>query len=179
MKEYPPSVVEAARKIRLLAFDVDGVLTDGGITYTSSGEEFKTFHVRDGHALKLAARAGLDAALITGRRSSMVQRRGEELGIAHIFQGAKEKLSSLREILERTGLEAAQIAYMGDDVVDLPVMLAVGLSCCPSDAAQEVRLRADLVTEAAGGRGAARELIFFVLRTQGLLDPLMERYLGS
>jgi YrbI family 3-deoxy-D-manno-octulosonate 8-phosphate phosphatase len=178
MKEQSPSVVEAAKKIKLIAFDVDGVLTDGKISYTSSGEELKSFNVRDGHAIKMAFRAGLTVAVITGRESTMVQRRCDELGIELLFQGIRDKHLSLGEIMERTGITASEIAFMGDDVVDLPVILSVGLGCSPSDGAEEVRQRSDLVTEASGGNGAARELVFFILQAQGLLEGLMARYIS-
>ena len=178
MNEYSQAIIEAAKKIKLIAFDVDGVLTDGRITYTSSGEELKSFNVRDGHAIKLAIRAGLDIAVITGRKSPMVARRCDELGIKLFFQGIKDKNVSLDEVMERTGLSVHEIAYMGDDVVDLPVMLKVGLGCSPSDAAGEVLQHTDLITEASGGRGAARELIFLILQAKGLLDGLMSRYIS-
>ena len=179
MKEHSPTVIEAAKKIKLIAFDVDGVLTDGKISYTSSGEEFKSFNVRDGHAIKMASRAGLTVAVITGRESPMVKRRCDELGIALLFQGVRDKSLSLADILERTGLASFEIAYMGDDVVDLPVMMSVGLSCCPSDAANEVRQRSSFVTKAPGGNGAARELVFFILQEQDLLEGIMQRYMPS
>ena len=179
MREHSNAVIEAARKIKLVAFDVDGVLTDGKIMYSSSGEELKSFNVRDGHAIKLAFRAGLEVAVITGRESPMVVRRCEELGIKLFYQGIKDKRAALVHLLEQTGLEASGIAYMGDDVVDIPVMKPAGLGCCPSDAAGEVCRIADLVTSAPGGGGAARELIFFILQQQGLLDGLMERYRGD
>ena len=176
MKEHSPSVIEAAKQIKLIAFDVDGVLTDGKISYTSSGEEIKSFNVRDGHAIKMVFRAGLNVAVITGRESPMVQRRCGELGIELLYQGIKDKHLTLVDIMERTGFTASEIAFMGDDVVDLPVMRTVGLGCCPSDAAEEVIQRSDLVTRAPGGDGAARELVFFVLQAQGLLEGLMKRY---
>jgi YrbI family 3-deoxy-D-manno-octulosonate 8-phosphate phosphatase len=179
VKEQSPSVIEAAKKIKLIAFDVDGVLTDGKISYSSSGEEFKSFNVRDGHAIKMASRAGLTVAVITGRESPMVQRRCDELGIELLYQGIRDKHLTLGHIMERTGLAAIEIAFMGDDVVDLPVMMTVGLSCCPSDAAEEVRQRSDLVTNAPGGKGAAREIVFFILQAQGQLEGLMARYLSS
>ena len=179
MKEHSPTVIEAAKKIKLIAFDVDGVLTDGKISYTSSGEEFKSFNVRDGHAIKMASRAGLTVAVITGRESPMVKRRCDELGIALLFQGVRDKSLSLADILGRTGLASFEIAYMGDDVVDLPVMMSVGLSCCPSDAADEVRHRSALVTKAPGGSGAAREVVLFILQEQDLLEGIMQRYMPS
>ena len=177
MKEHSQSIIEAATKIKLIAFDVDGVLTDGKINYTSSGEEFKSFNVRDGHAIKMVFRAGLTVAVITGRESPMVLRRCDELGIELLYQGIRDKLLSLGDIMERTGFAASEVAYMGDDVVDLPVMMSVGLACCPADAAEEVRQRSGLVTRALGGKGAARELVFFVLQAQGLLEGLMARYI--
>jgi 3-deoxy-D-manno-octulosonate 8-phosphate phosphatase (KDO 8-P phosphatase) len=179
MKERLPEIHEAAKRIRLVAFDVDGVLTDGSITYTSSGEELKSFNVRDGHAIKMALRAGLTVAVITGRASSMVERRCRELGIELLFQGFKDKMQAFSDIVERTGLSESETAYMGDDVVDLPVMMAAGMGCCPCDAAPEVCSRADIVTDARGGKGAARELLFFILHAQGLLDDVMERYITS
>ncbi|UCG39168.1 MAG: HAD-IIIA family hydrolase [bacterium] len=169
-------LLEAAGKIKLLAFDVDGVLTDGRITYASSGEEIKSFDVRDGHAVKMAFRAGLEVAIITGRESSIVQRRADELGIRLVYQGAKDKGQVLSSLLSRTGLAPHQISYMGDDVVDLPVLQAVGLSAAPADAVPEVVQRVAMVTEAKGGSGAARELILFVLKAQGLYGKIMERY---
>ena len=179
MKEPSPSIIEAAKKIKLIAFDVDGVLTDGKISYTSSGEELKSFNVRDGHAIKMAFRAGLTVAIITGRESTMVQRRCGELGIELLFQGIRDKNLALGNLMESTGHEASQIAFMGDDVVDLPVMMSVGIGCSPSDAAEEVRQRSDLVTGAPGGNGAARELIFIILQAQGLLEGLIARYIPS
>ncbi len=176
MKQHPAAVVEAARKIRLIVFDVDGVLTDGNITLTSTGEELKSFNVRDGHAIRMAFRGGLDIAVITGRESPMVQKRCDELGIKLVYQGIKHKHTSLKDIMVKTGYAVSEIAYMGDDVVDLPVMMSAGLGCCPSDAADEVITRSDLVTAAAGGKGAARELVFFILRAKGLLEDLMARY---
>lgn len=178
MVDLSPSIIEAAKKIKLIVFDVDGVLTDGKITYSSSGEELKSFDVRDGHAIKMAFRAGLGVVVITGRQSPMVERRCSELGIELIYQGIKDKHLTIGEIMERTGLAAPQVAYMGDDVVDLKVIMIAGLGCCPSDAAEEVCQQADLVTGAPGGSGAARELIFLILRAQNLLDGLMERYLS-
>jgi 3-deoxy-D-manno-octulosonate 8-phosphate phosphatase (KDO 8-P phosphatase) len=179
MRDYPPELLEAAKKIRLVIFDVDGVLTDGSITYTSSGEELKSFNVRDGHAVKLALRAGLTVAVITGRASSMVERRCRELGIELLFQGIKDKRKAFKELVERTGISASEAAYAGDDVVDLPVMMSAGIGFCPSDAAPEVCSRADFVTVAPGGLGAAREVLFFILDSQNLLDSVLDRYLSS
>ena len=170
-------LVEAAGKIRLLALDVDGVLTDGRITYSSSGDEIKSFNVRDGHAVKLAIRVGLVIAIITGRESPVVSRRADELGIRLVYQGALDKLKALDELLAETGFETVQTAYMGDDVVDLSVLRIVGFGCAPSDADPEVLARVDMVTSARGGEGAVSELIKYILSAQGLWDPIMAPYL--
>jgi 3-deoxy-D-manno-octulosonate 8-phosphate phosphatase (KDO 8-P phosphatase) len=169
--------LEAAGRIRLLVFDVDGVLTDGKVTFTSAGDEIKSFNVRDGHAMKMAMRAGLELGIITGRKSSIVERRAEELGIKMVYQGATDKMEILKDILHTTGLKPREIAYMGDDIVDIPVLMAVGLPCAPADAAPEVRARSPLLTEAMGGEGAVRELILYILKAQGLWERIMDRYL--
>jgi 3-deoxy-D-manno-octulosonate 8-phosphate phosphatase (KDO 8-P phosphatase) len=162
-----------AKEIELIAFDVDGVLTDGRIGYDSAGNEIKYFHVRDGHAIKMAHRAGVRIALITGRSSPMVDLRAAELGIEHVYQGAKDKVASLNRLLSATDLNAAQVAYL----VDIPVIVQVGLGCSVGDAPEEVREIADYITNASGGMGAARELIVFILKSKGLWEGLMERYL--
>jgi YrbI family 3-deoxy-D-manno-octulosonate 8-phosphate phosphatase len=168
---------EAARLIKVIAFDVDGVLTDGRITYSSSGDELKSFHVRDGHAIKMGARAGISFAIITGRQSQVVERRAAELGIRNVYQGVKDKLVALDDLMAVTGSKLEEIAYMGDDVVDIPVMRKVGLAAAVADAPGEVTREAHVVTDAAGGQAAARELIVLILKEQGLWDSLMERYL--
>ncbi|TNF48646.1 phenylphosphate carboxylase subunit delta [bacterium] len=169
----------AAKNVKLIAFDVDGVLTDGRIFYTSSGEEIKSFNVRDGHAIKLAIRAGVEISLITGRTSHMVKLRAEELGIEHFYQGAKDKIPVLETLLAKLDLDPSQVAYLGDDVVDLPVILRVGLGCAVADAPEEVKERADVVMDSRGGEGAARDLIVFILKAQGLWDGLMEKYVSN
>ena len=141
------------------------------------GDEVKSFHVRDGHGVKLAMRAGLEVALITGRESPIVDRRAEELGISLVFQGALDKRKALEDLLAKTKFTLDQTAYMGDDVVDLPVLRAVGLGCAPSDADREVLSRVSFVTRAKGGEGAVRELIQFILSAQGAWEKVMERYL--
>lgn len=172
-----PKIAGAAGKIRLIALDVDGVLTDGKITFTSSGDEIKAFHVRDGHAVKLAIRAGLTIALITGRESPIVARRADELGISLVFQGAHDKREALENLVAQTGCRPDQIAYMGDDVVDLPVLRAVGFGAAPSDADPEVLARVPFVTRSRGGEGAVRELIQFILSVQGAWGGVLARYL--
>jgi YrbI family 3-deoxy-D-manno-octulosonate 8-phosphate phosphatase len=154
-------------------------MTDGSITYTSSGEEIKSFHVRDGHAIKLAKRAGLMIAFITGRTSDAVQRRSDELGVDYLYQGAVDKGEALDSLLSETGLTAQEIAYIGDDLIDIPIVQRVGLGCAVSDGVEEVRTRADLVTSAPGGGGAVRELIEFILKAQGLWDDVISKYVSD
>ncbi len=168
---------EKARNIRLIAFDVDGVLTDGKVIYSSSGDEIKSFDIKDGHAMKLAKRAGISIAFITGRTSGVVQQRADELGVKYVYQDAIDKMAALDSLLSETGLTAKEVAFIGDDLIDIPVIQRVGLGCSVSDGVEEVRARADLVTSAPGGGGAGRELIEFILKAQGLWDDVISKYL--
>jgi len=155
------------RRLRLILSDVDGVLTDGTVLFLPDGSEGKAFHVRDGLGVVLAHRAGLRLGLLSGRASPATLRRAEELGIRLVVQGARDKAAGLREILQGEDLAPNEVAYMGDDVNDLPVMAAVGLTAAPADAPLEVRAQAYMVTEAAGGRGCLREFIEAILRARG------------
>jgi len=159
-----------------MVFDVDGVLTDGGISITDSGEEIKTFNSRDGHGMKLLMRAGIEVAILTGRTSRVVDHRAKELGITHVIQGAKDKKAALLDLAARIGIEPSRMAYMGDDVIDLPPMALCSLTFAPGDAMEMVRQRADVVTTLPGGRGAAREAIEVLLKRLDLFDKVMERY---
>lgn len=170
---------EKARDIRLIAFDVDGVLTDGKVIYSSSGDEIKSFDIKDGHAMKLAKRAGISIAFITGRTSGVVQQRADELGVKHVYQDAVDKMAALDSLLSETGLTAKEVAFIGDDLIDIPVIQRVGLGCSVSDGVEEVRTRADLVTSAPGGGGAGRELIEFILKAQSLWDDVISKYVSS
>jgi len=154
-------------RIELLLLDVDGVLTDGRITYTDSGEEIKAFHVRDGLGLKLWWRSGKRVGIVSGRTSPAVTRRAGELGIDTVIQGADEKLPAFRRILVETGVRPDQVCAVGDDLPDLPVLLACGLRVAVADAVSEVKRAADLVTGVPGGRGAVREAIEWLMRGQG------------
>lgn len=164
-------VVERARRVRLLVFDVDGVLTDGRLVYGPDGEATKTFHVRDGFGIVLARLAGIPSAILSARDTEIVRTRMRELGVFLLEQGAHDKAAGLRRLAARTGIEPGEMAYMGDDVNDLPVFDHVLLSSCPADAAAEVRVRADFVAVAGGGQGAARELCERVLAAQGKWKP--------
>ncbi len=154
-------------RLRLLLCDVDGVMTDGRVLLFPDGSEAKAFHVRDGMGIALAHRAGLRTGLISGRRSPVVERRAAELGMAVVRQGVSDKLAVLREVLASEGLTADRVAYIGDDIADLPVMLEVGLSAAPADAPLELRAQALMVTDAPGGRGCVRELVEAILRARG------------
>lgn len=164
------------KKIKLLLLDVDGILTDGRITYSSDGTETKSFDVKDGHGLKMLQRAGIDVGIITGRESSVVERRAQELGINILYQGAKDKLIPFREILEKFSISEDEIAYVGDDIVDLPILLRVGFSATVADALPEVVARVDYVTERAGGQSAVREICDLILKEAGLWDSETAKY---
>ena len=167
---------ERARAVRMIVFDVDGVLTDGSLFYGDQGEEYKSFNSRDGHGIKMLRAIGVETGIITGRTSQVVLHRARNLGIAHIFQGAEDKLLAYRELLAAVGLEQSQIAYMGDDIVDLPVMNRCGLAITVPDAPEEVKARAQLITRASAGRGAAREACELIMRAQGTWDTQLALY---
>ncbi|HEX8200076.1 MAG TPA: HAD family hydrolase [Isosphaeraceae bacterium] len=162
--------------IELLVVDVDGVLTDGVIAIDDRGVETKHFHVHDGSALSLWRKAGKRAAILSGRWAPLVNLRAAELGIAPVIQGAVRKGEPFRTLLGQLGLDARQVCYVGDDLADLPVLLAVGLAACPADARAEVRERVHLVTRAPGGRGAVREVVEAILKHQGTWDDLVASY---
>ncbi len=155
-----------AAAVSVLIFDVDGVLTDGGLYYGPEGEALKRFDVKDGHALVLARLAGVRTAILTARTSNIVEVRGKELGLAAVHQGKRDKGTGLTDLLGELGVEARACAYMGDDLNDLEPMARVGLAACPSDAASEVRQQAQFVSSRPGGHGAARELVELVLKSQ-------------
>ena len=165
------------KDIELLLLDVDGVMTDGRIIWDANGTEIKFFNVKDGHGIKLIQRAGIQVGIITGRTSPVVDLRARELGIEILYQGALRKLDSYDEIKQRTGLEDHQIAYMGDDVIDVPVMRRVGFSAAPADALPEVRAVADYVARSRGGWGAVREVCDLLLKGCGMWQQLVaDRY---
>jgi 3-deoxy-D-manno-octulosonate 8-phosphate phosphatase (KDO 8-P phosphatase) len=159
-----------------LLFDVDGVLTDATVIISGDGSEAKAFSIRDGAALVWARRAGLTVGLLSGRKSGATSRRAAELGIHLVIQGVASKLAAYEDVLRRTGLGDEAVAYMGDDLLDLPVMARVGLAAAPADAAPEVAARAHWISPAPGGRGAARSLIELVLQAQDRWRPIVEEY---
>ncbi|HKI52360.1 MAG TPA: HAD-IIIA family hydrolase [Geothermobacteraceae bacterium] len=162
--------------IKMLLLDVDGVLTDGRVIINDSGAETKAFDVRDGHGLKLLQRAGIDVGIITGRNSAVVAHRMRELGIELVYQGVKDKLEPFNEILERFQLSPQQVAYIGDDIVDLPVLRRVGFAATVADACPDLFERVDFVSSRPGGRGAVREVCEMLLKTQGYWEELTRRY---
>lgn len=155
------------RALRLILSDVDGVMTDGSVLLLPDGREAKAFHIRDGLGIALAHRAGLRTGLVSGRSSELVERRAAELGMSVVRQGVSDKRAALRELLDLEGLDARQVAYIGDDVNDLSVMSEVGLAAAPADAPLEVRAQAYMVTEARGGHGCLREFVEAILRARG------------
>lgn len=167
---------DRAARIELLVMDVDGVLTDGGLYYGPDGEAFKRFDVKDGHGIVLCRYAGLPTGILTARTSGMVEVRARELQIAHVLQGRRDKEVGFAEILEAAKLKPEHIAYIGDDVNDLPVLRQVGLSACPADARPEVRAAVHYICEAPGGHGAVRELCELLLKAQGRWEGAMARY---
>jgi 3-deoxy-D-manno-octulosonate 8-phosphate phosphatase (KDO 8-P phosphatase) len=165
--DYPPDVYQRARAIRLLILDVDGVLTDGRLYFDAKGETLKVFHVRDGHGLKMLQRAGIEVAFVSGRRSDAASHRAKELGISRFHEGVRDKVAVMEEIMAAMQIEAAQVAAVGDDLVDLPLMSRVGLTVAVADAVPEVIAAAHWVTSLPGGRGAVREVCDLLLKAQG------------
>ena len=159
-----PSLQERAARVKLIVLDVDGVLTDGGLYYGPEGEALKRFDVKDGHAIVMARLTGLPCAVLTARRSKMVEVRSQELGLVAVKQGQRDKLAGLRALLEELGVAPEAVAYMGDDVNDLGPLQTVGLPACPADAAPEVRDTSLFVSSCPGGRGAVRELVELCLK---------------
>ena len=170
-------VYDKARNIRLAIFDVDGVLTDGSLYVTDGGEEIKVFNSRDGHGLKMLRESGVELAIITGRTSRSVELRAKNLGIELVFQGVPDKAQTFAELIAARALDAAAAAYMGDDVVDLPVLRRCGLALTVPDAPLLVRQHADYVTRAQGGHGAAREACELIMHAQGTLARSLAAYL--
>ncbi|XOD70185.1 MAG: 3-deoxy-manno-octulosonate-8-phosphatase KdsC [Sodalis sp. (in: enterobacteria)] len=163
-------VLEKARGIHLLICDVDGVMSDGIIYMGNDGEEFKAFHVRDGYGIRCLLTSGIEVAIITGRDARMLEHRCATLGITHLYQGQSDKVFVFRTLLKKLALTAQQIAYVGDDLIDAPVMEQVGLSVAVADAHPLLRFKADYVTHISGGRGAVREVCDLLLLAQGKLE---------
>lgn len=165
------------KNIRLLILDVDGVMTDGGLTIGDDGQEYKTFHAHDGLGMKLLKASGVSLAIITGRTSNVVKQRAESTGVAHFYQGAEDKLEAFHDLMKTSGLRSEQCAFMGDDVVDLPPMLQCGLAIAVPDSPRLLLERAHYVTRKSGGRGAVREVCELIMQAQGTFDGQMAQFL--
>ncbi|MDX9715489.1 MAG: HAD-IIIA family hydrolase [Dissulfurispiraceae bacterium] len=165
-----------AAKIKILILDVDGVMTDGGIIFDNNANELKVFNVKDGHGIKMLHKAGIGVAIITGRKSKVVAQRAKELGIKDVYQGFKVKTDALEKILNKYGLRKYEAAFVGDDVIDIPVFFNVGLAVAVSDAVAEAKAAAHHITKCSGGKGAVREVCELILRSSGKWKALLDVY---
>jgi 3-deoxy-D-manno-octulosonate 8-phosphate phosphatase (KDO 8-P phosphatase) len=172
------TIVEKAKQLKLLILDVDGVLTDGKLFFDDNGKEYKSFHARDGHGIKLLQKTGVEVAVISGRKSLSVGLRMKHLGISYIYQGHEDKRAAFAEILAKMNITAAQAAHVGDDVLDLPIMTQVGLAIAVQDAHFAVKERAHWCTPSGGGQGAVREVCVFIMQAQGSFDSILNSYLS-
>jgi 3-deoxy-D-manno-octulosonate 8-phosphate phosphatase (KDO 8-P phosphatase) len=172
-----PELKGRFKNIKLLVLDVDGVMTDGGLTIGDDGQEYKTFHSHDGLGMKLLKTTGVELAIITGRTSNVVKKRAESTGVAHFYQGAEDKLVAFNDLMKASGFQASQCAFMGDDVVDLPPMLKCGLALAVPNSPALVLKHAHYVTIKAGGRGAVREVCELIMQAQGTYDAQMAQFL--
>lgn len=175
--EVPTEVLARAEKIQFVIFDVDGVLTDGSLYVDNRGDEYKAFHSRDGLGLKMLQRSGVQVGIITGRTSKVVEYRAADLGIQHVFQGYADKLAVYEQLIKDAGLSADAVAFVGDDVVDLPIMLRVGLAVAPHDGHHLVQRHAHWITPSTGGRGVGRDVTELLMVAQGTYVTEMNRYL--
>lgn len=170
-------LVEKAKKLKLLILDVDGVLTDGKLFFDNDGSEYKSFHAQDGHGIKMLRQTGVEVAVISGRKSNSVALRMKNLGIQHVYQGHENKIAAFNEIIELIGITPEQAAHVGDDVIDLPIMIRVGLAIAVNDANFAVKQHADWCTTLPGGQGAVREVCDFIMQAQGRFDEMLNAYL--
>jgi 3-deoxy-D-manno-octulosonate 8-phosphate phosphatase (KDO 8-P phosphatase) len=176
LEEKQITLAKRAKETKLLLLDVDGVLTDGSIILDGEDNELKSFHVRDGHGIKMLIKAGIQVAIITGRYSKVVERRARELGISEVYQRCHRKTVALDHILEKLGLHEEEVAYMGDDLVDVPILRRVGLSIAVNDATHEAKEHAMMITRSPGGKGAVREVCDFLLKAKGVWESLSGEY---
>jgi len=169
-------ILKQAKKIKLVIFDVDGVLTDGSLFFGDDGQEYKAFYSRDGLGIKLLQRTGIEVGVITARSSKLVNHRMENLGIKHLYQGRLDKITAFNDLVSKLGVNADETAYVGDDVIDLPVMKKVGLAIAVQDAHPFVKKHAHWITEHNGGRGAARDVCELIMEAQGTLEELLNAF---
>ena len=168
-----------AKNIKILMLDVDGVLTDGSIILDNDGNEYKSFHVRDGHGIKMLIKAGIQVAIITGRYSKVVERRAHELGIKEVFQKCFNKKVAYKKLVDQYSFSNDEVAYIGDDIVDVPIMSIAGLSVAVADASAEAKKYALVVTKNGGGRGAVREITDLILKSKGLWKDIFNEYVKA
>lgn len=171
LKNFSEDLKVKASKIKVMAFDVDGVFTDGSLTFDQDGKEYKTFNAKDGQGIVCVEKAGIITVIITARKNGTVEHRAKNLGITELHQGIKFKLPVLEQIVKERGLSMEEVSYMGDDLPDICILEKVGLACCPNDAVDEVKNICNFVSTKNGGCGAIRELCDFVLNSQGV-EPL-------
>lgn len=172
-------ILACAARIKLVIFDVDGVLTDGGLFMDKDGHEYKKFNSRDGHGMKMLQQTGVEIAIISGRTSKVVEHRMNGLGIKHVYQGQLDKRVAFNQLIEQFEISPDEVAYVGDDVVDLPVMLKVGLAVAVQDAHTLTKQHAHWQTPSCGGRGAARDICELIMEAQGTLEAQMSKYLAD
>lgn len=177
LMQYEELLIEKAKQVQMLILDVDGVLTDGRLFFDNDGNEYKSFHSRDGLGLRLLWQTGVELAVISGRHSKSVAARMKMLGIEHVYQGYKDKHLAFLEVMKKTGIAAANIAYVGDDLIDLPIMLKTGLAITVNDANFAVKARAHWCTTLPGGHGAVREVCDLLMLAQGTYDQILAGYL--
>lgn len=170
------TIIEKVKKLKLLILDVDGVLTDGRLFFDDLGKEYKCFHARDGHGIKLLRESGVEVAVISGRKSNSVLLRMQNLGVDYVYQGHENKIAAFNKIIQALSLQPEQVAHIGDDLPDLPVMARVGLSIAVNDANDAVKGYADWCTQTPGGMGAVREVCDFIMQTQGTFDAILKSY---
>lgn len=170
-------LIEKAKKIKLLILDVDGVLTDNRLVYSDDGIESKSFYTRDGHGMVMLQKSGIDIGIITGRKSQLVTNRMNDLKVKHVYQGVPDKLPTFIKLVEDLDLKFDEIAYIGDDILDLPILMRIGLSVTPSDGDDEVKPRVDYISKYEGGRGCVREICELIMHAQGSWQQHMDFYL--
>lgn len=166
-----------AKKIKLLLLDVDGVMTDNRLIYGDDGQEYKAFYTRDGHGMVMLQKSGIDIGIITGRKSQLVENRMRDLKVKHLYQGVPDKLPTFLELVEKLSLRMSEVAYIGDDILDLPILKRVGLSVTPADGDQEVKSRVDYISQFKGGQGCVREVCEIIMKSQDAWQTHMDFYL--
>lgn len=174
---FSDKIIAKAQKIKLLLLDVDGVMTNNLLHYTDDGSEIKSFYTRDGHGMVMLQKSNVDIGIITGRKSPLVTKRMADLKVKHVYQGVPDKLPTFLKLVEELNISLDEIAYIGDDILDLPILMRVGLAVTPADGEEEVKSRVDYVSEFAGGRGCVREMCELLMKAQGSWQKQMDFYL--